>query len=219
MRIASALSRAILGCALVLTAGSAEAAFQSDITVQLLAPGGTTGDPTPLSLSQSVAVADFATGITLAGGGSVGNMMLTGEHVLFGSNLVDLRMGVGYESPSHHYFTGYLGDGVNPARYEFDNLAIAGQTIVGFAILTSSGFAAPANLMTLIHLIDAHTLSFDLDSLEIANLGDGASNDFAQISIQLLTRPTDGGNQTPEPATWTLALIAALGAGRLRRHG
>jgi hypothetical protein len=225
MRFAASLVRAALASALALAAWSAQAGFQSDITVQLLAPGGTTGDPTPLALSQTVTVANLASGITSMDGGDVGNFMLTGEHILFGDGVLDLRMGVGDQSNAG-YFTGYLGDGVNHARYEFDNLDIAGQTIIDFMILGSSGFAAPADLKTLVHLIDAHTLSFDLDSVEIAQLIAGASNNFAQISIQLLTEPNGGGGgggggggNVPEPGTWSLALIAALGARQLRRRG
>lgn len=218
MRFASALVRSLMGCVLVASSLAAQAGFSSAITVQLLAPGGLTSDPTPINVSQTVAVADLATGISLAGGGDVGNYLLTGERVYFGDGLINLKIGVG-DDTSGVYTTGYLGDGSGHARYVFDNLDLTGLTISGFDIASSSGFASPASVASLVHLLDPHTLTVDLDTLEIAHLVQGSSNNFAQLSIRLLTRdaPPPPASGVPEPASLSLFLIAALGALRIRR--
>lgn len=238
MRLASFPIRRLLGtvCGVALTLAtlSAQAGFQSDITVRLIAPGGITGDPTPISESATVAVADLATGLVQ---GAPGNpissfWMVTGEKVFFEGNSIKLRVGVGDPDTGGVYTTGYQGLGLDHARYEFDGLSIAGQTIVGFNIYawdgfgttdpgTGSGLANPAVLGSLAHLIDADTLSFDLDTLVIAARVAGHSNNFADFRIDLITRDDGNGpdNRLPEPATLALFALAALGAGAARRRG
>lgn len=242
MRLASSpvhrLLGAALGALLALSSLPAQASFTSDVTVQLLAAGGNTADPTPVAASQTVSVADLANGVmalNLGGSGDVSSLMLDNERVFFVGNSIRLRAGVG-DDTGNVYTTGWLGAGGEHARYLFDNLQIAGQTIVGFNVYAFDGFAtsggigdtglmSPANAADLVTLVDADTISFDLDSIVFKHRVDGSSLNFAEFRIDLITRDTGtgggdigGGNNLPEPATLALFAIAALGARAARRR-
>lgn len=236
MQPASFPARRLIGVVFGVIAGlcaqSALASFQSDITVRLIAPGGNTADPTPVNLSQVVTVANLATGIHANDGspiGGTGDVMIAQEEVVFVGNSIRVTAFSGYEDPTtHEVFTGWLGSGGQHARYEFDGLSIAGKTIVGFNVFTfdsyaGSGFNGLANPVAsdLVHLIDADTLTLDLDSIIFAarpNIGNGEWH--ADFRIELITRDADpgGGGTVPEPASLALFLAAALGARAARRR-
>ncbi|MBV8037267.1 PEP-CTERM sorting domain-containing protein [Roseateles sp.] len=245
MRLASSpvrsLCAAAAGAMLALCSQSAHAAFASDITLRLIAPGGinngSTIDPTPVSAQQTVALADLVNGVHAADGGAIGSgWMLDGEKVFFEEDSIKLRIGVGNDTTGGVYTTGYLGLGVsNHALYQFDGLSIVGKTIVGVSLYAWDGFGTtdagsgsglgnPAVLGSLAHFIDSDTVTFDLDTLEIAQRIAGSSNNFAEFRIQLITRdngtggPGGPGNDLPEPATLALFAVAALGARAARRR-
>ncbi|MFG6460228.1 PEP-CTERM sorting domain-containing protein [Roseateles sp. DXS20W] len=238
MRLVSSPARrllgALVGSVIALCASPALAGFQSNITVKLIAPGGITGDPTPINLSQLVTTANFATGVHTGGGGPIDSWMLAGEEVTFVGETIHVRAYAGAETPAGS-ITGYLGAGGNHARYEFDGLSIAGKTIVGVGVTSFDGYAAsgasglaPSVLAAnLVHLIDADTISLYLDDILFADRGPtvGSSEDHADFLITLITRdngtgpgPTDPGNGVPEPATLALFMVAALGASAARRR-
>jgi len=238
MRLALSPVRSLIGAALgtllALSSMSARADFQSDITVKLIAPGGVTVDPTPINVSQLVSNANLATGVQAGDGGAIGSgWMLSGEEVFFDGNSIKLRVGVGDDTTGGVYTTGYQGSGGEHARYEFDGLSIAGKTIVGLNIYDWDGFgttdngsgtglANPGVLGSLANLVNASTVSFDLDTLQIAKRIPGSSNNFAEFRIDLVTQDAGtgpgGGNNVPEPASLALFAIAALGAGAARRR-
>lgn len=231
MQRASSPVRRMLGAlfctAAALCAPSAWADFQSDITVKLIAPGGITADPTPISVSQLVTTANFATGIHTGDGSPIGGWMLRGEEITFSGNSIHVRAHAG-DDTGGVFTTGYLGSGGQHARYEFDGLSIAGKTIVGVNIFAfdgygNSGFTGLLGTLAtdLVHFIDADTISLDLDSIIFADRGNGSSNAHADFRIDLVTRDADPNpdpGTVPEPASLALFAIAALGAGAARRR-
>lgn len=214
------LGQLIGGLCLTLAFGSAQADFAADITVRLVAPGGLTLDTTPIDLSQTVPVADLANGVraaNLGGSGDVSDFMLDDERVFFSGNSILLRAGVG-DSINGELTTGYLGAGGSPARYEISGLSITGQLITGFTVYAfdgyqttgATGLLSPANPASLVQLVNAGTVSFDLSSIVFVDRFGGASN-YAEFRIDLLTTPV------PEPATWLLLACGLLPL--LRRRG
>ena len=213
------------GLALALASLAAHADFASDVTVKLIAPGGLIGDSTPISLSQTVAVADLATGVVAANllspnvsAGDIGSLMLDNERIFFSGNSIFIRAGAG-TTLDGALVTGYLGSGGSPARYQIDGLAITGQAITGFTAYAFDGFAtsgttgllSPASAVGLVQLVNPHAVSFNLDSLVFANRGgEGAS--YAEFRIDLTTVPV------PEPAT-ALLLAGGLLVVLRRRRG
>lgn len=234
MRLASSPVRSLLGAVfgslLALSSLSARADFQSDITVKLIAPGGIQGDSTPINVSQIVNTANLTTGIHPGDGGDIGGWMLASEEITFNGDSIHVRSYAGYDDATGIY-TGYLGSGGDHARYEFDSLSILGKTIVGATIsvfdnYAGSGFVGLASPLAsdLLHFIDANTISLDLDSILFVDRGTGTSNAHADFRIDLITQDNGtggggGGNTVPEPASLGLFVIAALGAGAVRRRG
>lgn len=234
MRLASTpirrLLAALAGTLLALSPLSAHADFQSAITVKLIAPGGYEGDTTPINEQQLVTLAGLADGVKTGDGGAIGSgWMLAGEEITFVGDTIRVRSFAGYDdfsSGGSSISTGYLGAGGEHARYEFDGLSIAGKTIVGFAVTAFDGYAgsgftglASPSANSLVTLIDADTLSLDLDSILFVNRGTGTSTAYADFRIELITRAngTDPGN-LPEPATLALLCVAALGARAAQRR-
>lgn len=236
MRLVPSSLRSLLGAtALALCSLSAQADFQSSITVKLIAPGGFSADPahTPISEQQVVAPADFGTGVTASGGGLVASWMLPGEEITFVGNTIRVRGYAGDSNSAGDSITGYLGAGGEHARYVFDGLSIAGKTIIGLTVTTFDGYAAggisglanPLSAASLVQLIDTDTVSLYLDDIVFADRGINIGNslDHADFLITLLTQdngtdPGGPGNRVPEPATLALFLVAALGAGAVRRR-
>ena len=202
------LGRLIGGLLLALGSLSAQADFAADVTVRLVAPGGLTFDTTPIDLSQTVAVADLASGVragNLGGSGDISDFMLDDERVFFSGNAIFIRAAAG-DFTSGVSTTGYLGANGTPARYEISGLAITGQVITGFTAYAFDGFAtsgftglqSPGSPASLVQLTSPGTLSFDLSSIVFVQRTGGQSGDYAEFRIDLLTTPV------PEPATWLL---------------
>ena len=203
--------------------GTAWADLANDVTVRLQAPGGAAGDPAPIDVTE---VAPLATGILAANLlppatplGDVATFMLDDERISFAGNSIHIRVAAGEEWAGPTFFTGYHGLGPDPAQYLLSNLNITGFTITGFeayafdGFLTSgtTGLLAPANVNTAIQLVDAHSLSLNLDSLEFVNRVVPGYK-YAEIRIDLLTTPV------PEPSAVALGSLAVLGLAALRRR-
>lgn len=216
--------RHIVGLFCVATSGllfgaPALADLVTSVDVSLIAPGGVQGDSTPINATQT---ATLAAGIQSGDGGNIGSgYMLDGEKIVFTGNSIDLQVAAGYEDALGKLSTGYLGLGGQHALYQLDNLAIAGQTIVGFNVydfdgFTTSGFSgllSPSSSSDYVTLLSATSIAFDLDNLVFADRGKGASNNFADFRIDLLTVPNGVVvSAVPEPDS---AFLAAIGLGAL----
>ncbi|WP_457418932.1 hypothetical protein [Roseateles sp. P5_E7] len=200
---------------LALASLSAHADFAADVTVTLIAPGGTTaGGPSPILLTQTVTVADLAGGVlagNLGGTGDISGFMLDNERVSFSGNSILIRAAVG-DVTGDVWTTGYLGAGGSAARYEISGLAITGQAITGFAVYAFDGYAtsgfsgllSPADPASLVQLAGAQTIRFNLDSLVFVQRPGGEADSYAEFRIDLLTTPV------PEPASWLLLAAGLL---------
>ena len=205
------------GLSLALAALAAHADFAGDVTVQLIAPGGLIADPTPISLAQTVAVANLASGVVAAnldGTGDISAFMLDNERVFFSGNSILIRAGVG-DVLGGALVTGFLGAGGSAARYEISGLTITGQAITGFTAYAFDGFAtsgtsnatgllSPASAGSLVQQVNAHTISFDLSSIVFTPRFAGDTDNYAEFRIDLLTTPV------PEPAAWLLLASGLL---------
>jgi len=198
--------------------GAAQADLLSSVDVQLIAHGGDVSNPgSPYSLSQLVAPAD---GVHPGDGTAIGGYMLDAEFIEFSGNSIRLRVATG-DDAGGVFTTGYLGLNGEHARYLFNGLSIAGQTIVainvyafdGFATAGFSGIATPSDPNSYVRLLNASSLSVDLDSLIFKGRGNGSSNNYGDLRIDLLATPV------PEPGTAGLMLAGgALLAMSLRRR-
>jgi len=211
---------------------SAHADLLNPVTVDLIAPGGLTTDgtpggtdSTPLNLTQTASLASGikAGNLDAADPGPIGGpsgYMLDDEQISFVGNSILLRIAAGEQTAGNQFFTGYLGAGGEHARYEFSNLAIAGQTITGFNVFGFDGYgdtgfegAIGPSPKSLVRLINPNTISFDLDTLEFKDRG-GPSYNFAEFRIDLIT------SAVPEPSGALMALsgLGLLALRRSRQH-
>jgi len=207
------LSAALAGLG---ASGAAQAAFDGQVTISLLAPGGLVGEPnTTVDTLDKVSGAD---GLKLSpgDGSNIGNWMLNLEQISFESGRINLRIGVGAVLndglANEQWVTGYLGDSSGHARYQFSNLNLTGKTIVGLSVSDKDGFLStgfsglqsPSTPSSYVHLLSGNSLSLDLDNLVFKNRGTGQSGGFADISIQLITQAV------PEPGSAALMLGGGL---------
>lgn len=214
------LGHFMAGLGLALASLSASADFSGDITVKLLAPGGTVSDSTPFTLTQTVNAADLADGVraaNLGGLGDISGFMLDDERIFFSGNSILLRVAAG-ATVSGSLVTGYLPSGFDPARYEITGLAIPGQLITGYTVSAFDGFStsgstgllAPAQASDLVFLFNGNAASVNLDSIVFVNRFAGESDNYAEFRIDLIT------THVPEPAIAVLLLAGGVWL-RLRR--
>jgi len=191
-----------------LLAAPAQAALVSPLTLSLVSPGGVTTDGVNIlpfvTLSDSV---DPAVGIVAGDGSNIGGFMLPGESIGFLGNSIMLHVAAGAALANGDLTSGYLGAGGAHARYQFDDLQIAGQTIVGYT-LSMLGVASGGH----VDLGGAHSLSLWLDDLVFAPNPLGESFAGGDFRIDLLTRPVvqPPDNGVPEPAGWALVAVALV---------
>ena len=110
----------------------------SPISVDLIAPGGLNGNPTPISVTQLLGDGSPI----IPGSGAIGAFMLFPEQITFlGGFAINIRVGSFNSTGS----TGYLGLGTAHARYEFVGLNMPGRTLRDKVITnwTVLGFPMP----------------------------------------------------------------------------
>ena len=190
----------------------AHATLADTVTVALKAPGGFTGDSTPIDLSDA---APLATGIHPGDGSNIGVFMLPSEFITFNSasNTLMLHIAAGDVDADGHLITGYLGLGGTHALYEFTGLQIVGSSIGSF-LAAFNGLASPTTAGDFIHLLSPSSLSVDLDELIFTPVPGGQSLAGVNLSIQLIGQTTP---PVPEPASWAL-FAAGLGSLALMRR-
>jgi len=215
------------GLTLTLATLSAQAVgIAGDVTVQLLAPGGTTGGgPSPIALSQTVLNADLTTGVqasNLGGSGDVSGYMQDNERIFFSDTMILLRVAVG-DDTGDVWTTGYLGSGGTHARYQFDGIAYTGRVITNILVYAFDGFAtsgpasatgllSPVDPAVLVHQLDADSIAFDLDTEVFKHRFAGSSNNYAEFRIDIITAAV------PEPPVAAYLLLAGGLLPLLRRR-
>jgi hypothetical protein len=206
----------------------------STVDVRLVAPGGFIDDASPIDVSQA---ADTSVGISAGDGGDVGDLMLANlpestEFIAFVGDSIRVRVAAG-ATDNGNLVTGWLGDGVANARYEFSNLLAANQTLDGIAFFAFDGFGTSGNsgLANVVNLADfisrsGDTIVLELDQLVfserfVGNESTGESGAYADFRIDLTittsTEPPDPPT-VPEPASTVLALSALLAMAWTRRR-
>ena len=178
--------------------GPAQANLVMPVTVSLFSPGGVTSDGVTITPFAGPLVDIVGSGgISVGDGSNIGGFMLPGESILFSGNSILLHVAAGAALASGDLMTGYLGLGAEHARYMFDNLAVAGETIVGANIQPLAGVLSGTGGV----LAGPGSVGFFLDDLKFIDPGTGSGNAFGDFRIDLVLQPV------PEPAGWVLALL------------
>ena len=232
----SGLARMTVVCGAALLALSAQANLVTPISVSLLAPGGITGDTTPVAATGSVSygapiLTDATQPVTDIRFWLLNNSAASAEQISLNGDSIQIRAAQGVDNGT----TGYLGLGGQHARYEFTGLAKTGFTITGFTVSSFDGFGISGfNGLASglgVSFIDTNAdlapdkLIFNLDDLVFVDRLGGNSLNFADFRISILSiadivpPPPPPPNGVPEPGTVALfagALFALRFAMRQR---
>lgn len=176
------------------------------VTATLNAPNGFVGDP-PLTTLLGTDTVTVGAGqeISAGDGHDIGdNFMLSGEFIDFQEASISLRANCGMVV-SGNCVTGYASG----AKYTFSDLDDSLGTITGFSLSSSLFKNFDANWVS---LIDAHTISVALDTMQFIDQGKGEADNFGLLTINLIVTPNVRPplNEAPEPNSLALALVAAL---------
>ena len=225
LSLAAALSALLLN-------GMAQATLAGDVNVQLIAPGGVSGNPAGFTLQQTAPLATGIKALNIGGDalGAISSYMLDYEQIVFSGNSVLIRVAAGADDglgTTTSLTTGYLGVGADHARYQLSGLSIANAVITGLSVYGFDGYATTGSAATsglagwssslpgsFAHLIDANTLSFDLDTMVFKDRGVGSSGAYAEFRIDL---NTEVAAPVPEPSTLALMSLGLLGLAAARR--
>ena len=205
LRLAASCAAAVV---LSVVATPASAVLLNTVSVDLIAPLGVEGDPTPFTYSQAAPLATGVLASNLLGVGPISGYMLDNEQITFNGNSILIRVAQGsINGLNPGYGTG--------ARYQLNGLTVLGEVITGFTAYafdgygttgTFTGLATVGGPSSLVQLgVNATSLSFKLDdTLTFVDRGLGGSNNYAEFRIDLLSQPV------PEPGSW-LMMLAGLG--------
>ena len=222
LSLAAALSALLLN-------GMAQATLAGDVNVQLIAPGGVSGNSAGFTLQQTAPLATGIKALNLFGdaSGEISSFMLNNEQIAFSGNSVLIRVAAGADDGVGTLTSGYLGVGADHARYELSGLSIPNFVITGLSVYGFDGYATTGSAATsglagwssslpgsFAHLIDANTLSFDLDTMVFKDRGVGSSGAYAEFRIDL---NTEVAAPVPEPSTLALMSLGLLGLAAARR--
>ena len=217
------LLHAVALCSASIFTLPALAVFTPGISVSLIAPGGvtdgTTITPAPILLTQNL---DYVVGITPGDGGEIGDFLLPNEQISLSGESIRIRAAQGEDTLPGG--TGFLGLGGANARYEFSNLGITGRTLTGFNLFAFDGFETTgfSGVLTLPGVsLTLNTLIFNLDDFDFVNRLGGASLNFAEFRIDILSIPNiqpPDPNGVPEPGSLMLASVALLALGFISRR-
>lgn len=199
--------------AAVFSTGAQATLVGDSVTATLSSPNGIVVDSTPISETNSSVLVGAGNEITPGDGSPIGSWLLPSEFIDFQASAIALSLACGDDSTGR-CMTGY-GSG---AQYIFGGLDDSLGTITGFS-LAHSGFS---NFnASWVSLIDAHTISLALDTMEFTDLGQGSSENFGLLTINLtISRdqpPPD--NNVPEPSSVALIALASLALAGTRRRG
>lgn len=188
------------------------------VTATLDSLNGTIIDPALILLSDTVTVT-AATEIYggLSANTNIGKFMYDPEFIDFQASAISLQVQCGGNNGVNGQPGSCISGYASGAKYIFSDLNDSDGKITGFTVMQSHILNFDANWVT---RIDDHTISVALDTMQFEDQGNGESNNFGLLTINLIVTPDVRPplNEAPEPNSLALALVAALALAGVARN-